>query len=50
MYLILVACFNIWEGLYDAYPKVKIWGNILFAGFWLRAIYRLIVLMEVYHL
>lgn len=50
VYLLLAAAFSLWEKLYDAHPGLNAWGWILFGGFWLRAVERMLEIMSVYHL
>ena len=49
-YLLLAAAFPLWEKLHDAHPGLNAWGWILFGGFWLRAVERMLEVMSVYHL
>ena len=50
VYLLLAAAFSLWEKLHDAHPGLNAWGWILFGGFWLRAVERMLEIMSVYHL
>ncbi len=50
VYLLLAAAFSLWEKLHDAHPGLNAWGWILFGGFWLRAVERMMEIMRVYHL
>lgn len=50
IYLLLVAAFSLWEKLHDGNPGLNAWGWILFGGFWLRAVERMLEVMSVYHL
>lgn len=50
VYLLLVYAFSLWEKLHDEIPGLNAWGWILFGGFWLRAIERMLEVMSIYHL
>lgn len=48
IYLLLLWCFNRWEKWYQKVPGLDKWGWILFGCFWLRGLYRIIVIMSAY--
>ena len=50
VYLLLLAAFSLWERLNETHPALDTWGWILFGGFWLRGIERMLEVMSVYHL
>ncbi|WP_251205799.1 hypothetical protein [Acetatifactor aquisgranensis] len=50
VYLLLITAFSLWERLSEMYPRLDAWGWILFGGFWLRGIERMLEVMSVYHL
>lgn len=50
VYLLLTAAFSLWERLNERYPALDTWGWILFGGFWLRGIERMLEVMSTYHL
>lgn len=50
VYLLLTAAFSLWERLNEMHPALDTWGWILFGGFWLRGIERMLEVMNVYHL
>lgn len=47
-YLLLIVCFDIWEGWYKVYPNIHLWGTVLFGGFWLRGVYLMIEVMSIW--
>lgn len=47
-YLLLIVCFDIWEGWYKFYTNIHFWGMVLFGGFWLRGLYLMIEVMSVW--
>lgn len=47
-YLLLIVCFDIWEGWYKVCSNIEIWGTILFGGLWLRGIYLMIEVMSIW--
>lgn len=50
VYMLLIRAFSLWEKLWEENPGRNGWGWILFGGFWLRAIERMLDVMRVYHL
>lgn len=49
-YLLLIEGFVVWEKLWDRYPRLNVWGWILFGGCFLRGIYMMMEVMSKYHL
>lgn len=47
-YLLLIICFDIWEGWYQYNSNIHIWGMVLFGGFWLRGLYLMIEVMSIW--
>ena len=47
-YLLLIVCFDIWEGWYSIYPNIKLLGAILFGVLWLRGVYIMIEVMSIW--
>lgn len=47
-YLLLIVCFDIWEGWYEKCSNIKLLGVILFGGLWLRGMYLMIETMSMW--